>query len=150
MEPQIHECAGMLTQVESLKRSVLEAKKDVQASGFYAALLAALHATCVDGEGDEQPAAGGDSNTLDGLGSHTNDLATAKGSAATSGSPPQQQHRQEQLAEEGSHGSGGSSSMAVDQPSGSSPMATDGAGPLLTVTRGAGMLPDLHEHQTAS
>jgi hypothetical protein len=140
MEPQIHECAGMLTQVESLKRSVLEAKKDVQASGFYAALMAALHATCVDGNDDEEQAAGGKGSTLDGFGACANGVAAVKGSAAGSGSPQQQQHQPEhqpeQLTEEGSHGSGGSSSMAVDQPSGSSPMATDGAGSPLTVTRG--------------
>lgn len=136
--------------MESLKRSVLEAKKEVQASGFYAALLAALHATCVDDNGDEEQAAGGDGSIPEGSEGRSNDVAAAKGSAAGSGSPQQQQHRQEQLTEEGSHSSGSSSSMAVDQPSGSSPMATDGAGTLLTVTRGAGMLPDLHEHQTAS
>jgi hypothetical protein len=143
VEPAVDWRAAMPAQVESLKHSVLEAKKDVQASGFYAALMAALHATCLDGD-DEAVAAGGDGGT-----GHANGLEAAKETSAGSESP-QQQHQQEQLTEEGSHGSGGSSSMAVDQPSGSSPMATDGAGLLLIVTRGRCMLHEWHEYQTTT
>ena len=145
-----HEHGGIPAQVDSLKRSVLEAKKDVQASGFFAALMAALQATDVDDGSGEQPAAGGDSSTPDGSGACVNKLTVPRDSAADPRSPPQQQQQQlEQLAEDGSHGSGGSSSMAVDQAPGSSPMATDGAGSL-SMNQGDCMLRVQHEQQAAS
>lgn len=121
-------------QVESLKRSVLEAKRDVAASGFFAALMAALDATnSADSDADEPWPAPAKTH------GHTHRPGGVRhgGSAATSSqrAPPQNAEggpgTQRQRAEpEGSQGSGssGGGSMAVDQTSAGSPMATDGPG----------------------
>lgn len=97
-------------QVESLKRSVLDAKRDVAASGFYAALTAALNATdSADSDADKPgPAANGH--------------AQQPSSSSHGGNTANGQRQRADPECSGSSGSG----MAIDRASAGSPMATDG------------------------
>jgi len=104
--------------VESLKRSVLEAKKDVAASAFYASLMAALAAT--DDSADSAADSDGGGGALAGQGSaHSGSRRQNPNSGSRAGGHADEQHI---APREDSRDSSG---MLLDRATSDSPMATD-------------------------
>lgn len=116
--------------MESLKRSVLEAKKEVAASPFYASLMFALAATnehdagsSMDSDGSAHggTAANGVHDTEHGSSQHPAAAGAARRSAA--GWAASHDEQQQVAPREDSHGSG--SRLHADRQASGSPMATD-------------------------